>query len=64
MDQLRISNLKIFKIIESGKLQFDPKNVLHIGIAVGALTASAVFLFQRKKWVGTKNSVNSNFTVF
>jgi len=54
MDQLRIANLNIFKVIENGKFQFDPKNVLRIGMAVGAVTASAVFLFQRQKWVGTK----------
>jgi len=55
MDELR-ANLNIFKVIESGKFQFDPKNVLHIGMAVGAVTASVLFIFQRQKWVGTKNS--------
>ena len=53
MDQLRIANLNIFKVIESGKFQFDPKNVLHIGMALVVVTASALFIFQWKKWVGS-----------
>ena len=54
MDQLRLANLNIFKVIENAKFQFDPKKVLRIGMAVGAVTTLAVFLFQPQKWVGTK----------